>query len=207
MLKRIIPCLDVKNGRVVKGINFVNLVDAGDPAEQAKFYSENGADEICFLDITASNENRKIILDVVKKTSEKCFVPLTVGGGVRSLNDISNLLSSGADKVSINTAAVNNKTIVKEAAENFGSQCTVIAIDAKKVSENKWEVFTNGGRNPTGKDAIIYAKEVENLGAGEILINSIDRDGMKNGYDNNLIAKVSNSVDVPVIASGGAGSI
>ncbi len=176
MLKRIIPCLDVKNGRVVKGINFVNLVDAGDPAEQAKFYSENGADEICFLDITASNENRKIILDVVKKTSEKCFVPLTVGGGVRSLNDISNLLSSGADKVSINTAAVNNKTIVKEAAENFGSQCTVIAIDAKKVSENKWEVFTNGGRNPTGKDAIIYAKEVEDLGAGEILLTSMDRD-------------------------------
>ncbi len=207
MLKRIIPCLDVKNGRVVKGINFVNLVDAGDPAEQAKFYSENGADEICFLDITASNENRKIILDVVKKTSEKCFVPLTVGGGVRSLNDISNLLSSGADKVSINTAAVNNKTIVKEAAENFGSQCTVIAIDAKKVSENKWEVFTNGGRNPTGKDAIIYAKEVEDLGAGEILLTSMDRDGTKKGYDLDLTKKISSSVNIPVIASGGVGNL
>ena len=207
MLKRIIPCLDVKNGRVVKGINFVNLVDAGDPAEQAKFYSENGADEICFLDITASNENRKIILDVVKKTSEKCFVPLTVGGGVRSLNDISNLLSSGADKVSINTAAVNNKTIVKEAAENFGSQCTVIAIDAKKVSENKWEVFTNGGRNPTGKDAIIYAKEVEDLGAGEILLTSMDRDGTKKGYDLELTKKISSLVNIPVIASGGVGTL
>ena len=207
MLKRIIPCLDVKNGRVVKGINFVNLVDAGDPAEQAKFYSENGADEICFLDITASNENRKIILDVVKKTSEKCCVPLTVGGGVRSLNDISNLLSSGADKVSINTAAVNNKTIVKEAAENFGSQCTVIAIDAKKVSENKWEVFTNGGRNPTGKDAIIYAKEVEDLGAGEILLTSMDRDGTKKGYDLDLTKKISSSVNIPVIASGGVGNL
>ncbi len=207
MLKRIIPCLDVKNGRVVKGINFVNLVDAGDPIEQAKFYSENGADEICFLDITASNENRNIILDVVKKTSEQCFVPLTVGGGVRNLDDISNLLSSGADKVSINTAAVNNKNIVKESAENFGSQCTVIAIDAKKISENKWEVFTNGGRNPTGKDAISYAKEVEKLGAGEILLTSMDRDGTKKGYDLELTEKISSSVNIPIIASGGVGNL
>ena len=163
MLKnRIIPCLDVKNGRVVKGINFVELKDAGDPVEQAKFYSDGGADEICFLDITASNENRDTILDVVKKTSQECFVPLTVGGGVRNIEDISNLLKSGADKVSINTAAVNNKKIIKESAENFGSQCIVIAIDAKK-SENKWEVFTHGGRNSTGLDVLNYAKKLKNL--------------------------------------------
>ena len=207
MLKRIIPCLDVKNGRVVKGINFVDLIDAGDPTEQAKFYSENGADEICFLDITASNENRNIILEVVKKTSERCFVPLTVGGGVRNLEDISNLLSSGADKVSINTAAVKNKSIIKKSAENFGSQCIVIAIDAKKISENKWEVFSNGGRNPSGKDAISYAKEVEELGAGEILLTSMDRDGTKKGYDLELTKKISSSVNIPVIASGGVGNL
>ena len=207
MLKRIIPCLDVKNGRVVKGINFVDLIDAGDPTEQAKFYSENGADEICFLDITASNENRNIILEVVKKTSEQCFVPLTVGGGVRNLEDISNLLSSGADKVSINTAAVKNKSIVKKSAENFGSQCIVIAIDAKKISENKWEVFSNGGRNPSGKDAISYAKEVEELGAGEILLTSMDRDGTKKGYDLELTKQISSSVNIPVIASGGVGNL
>ena len=207
MLKRIIPCLDVNNGRVVKGINFINLVDAGDPSEQAKFYSENGADEICFLDITASNENRNTILDIVKKTSQQCFVPLTVGGGIRNISDISNLLSSGADKVSINTAAVNNKKIVKESAENFGSQCTVIAIDAKKTGNNKWEVFTHGGRNPTGKDVIKYVKEVEELGAGEILLTSMDRDGTKNGYDLDLTKIVSNSVSIPVIASGGAGNL
>jgi len=207
MFKRIIPCLDVKNGRVVKGINFVNLVDAGDPAEQAKFYSENGADEICFLDITASNENRNTILDIVKKTSQQCFVPLTVGGGVRNLSDISNLLSSGADKVSINTAAVNNKKIIKDSAENFGSQCTVIAIDAKKISKNKWEVFTNGGRNPSGKDALTYAKEVEDLGAGEILLTSMDRDGTKKGYDLELTELISSSVNIPVIASGGVGNL
>ena len=207
MLKRIIPCLDVNNGRVVKGINFINLVDAGDPSEQAKFYSENGADEICFLDITASNENRNNILDIVKKTSQQCFVPLTVGGGIRNISDISNLLSSGADKVSINTAAVNNKKIVKESAENFGSQCTVIAIDAKKTGNNKWEVFTHGGRNPTGKDVIKYVKEVEELGAGEILLTSMDRDGTKNGYDLDLTKIVSNSVSIPVIASGGAGNL
>tara|TARA_B100000579_G_C22805704_1_gene842398 strand:+ start:188 stop:943 length:756 start_codon:yes stop_codon:yes gene_type:complete len=207
MLKRIIPCLDVKNGRVVKGINFVNLVDAGDPSEQAKFYSENGADEICFLDITASNENRNTILEVVKKTSQQCFVPLTVGGGVRNINDISSLLSSGADKVSINTAAVINKNIVKESAENFGSQCTVIAIDAKKISKNKWEVFTHGGRNATGKDVLSYAKEVESLGAGEILLTSMDRDGTKKGYDLELTKLICESVDIPVIASGGVGNL
>ena len=207
MFKRIIPCLDVKSGRIVKGINFVNLVDAGDPTEQAKFYSENGADEICFLDITASNENRNIILDVVKKTSQKCFVPLTVGGGVRNINDIANLLNSGADKVSINTAAVKNINIVKESAENFGSQCTVIAIYAKKNGENKWEVFTHGGRNSTGKDVLTYAKQVEKLGAGEILLTSMDRDGTKKGYDLELTELISNSVNIPVIASGGVGRL
>ena len=208
MLKnRIIPCLDVKNGRVVKGINFVELKDAGDPVEQAKIYSEGGADEICFLDITASNENRDTILDVVKKTSQECFVPLTVGGGVRNIIDISNLLKSGADKVSINTAAVNNKNIIKESAENFGSQCIVIAIDAKKTNEKKWEVFTHGGRNSTGLDVLNYAKEIEELGAGEILLTSMDRDGTKKGYDLELTEMVSNSVNIPVIASGGVGKL
>ena len=208
MLKnRIIPCLDVKNGRVVKGINFVELKDAGDPVEQAKIYSEGGADEICFLDITASNENRDTILDVVKKTSQECFVPLTVGGGVRNIVDISNLLKSGADKVSINTAAVNNKNIIKDSAENFGSQCIVIAIDAKKITEKKWEVFTHGGRNSTGLDVLNYAKEIEELGAGEILLTSMDRDGTKKGYDLELTEMVSNSVNIPVIASGGVGKL
>ncbi len=205
--KRIIPCLDIKNGRVVKGINFINLVDAGDPTEQAKFYSENGADEICFLDITASNENREIILDIVKKTSENCFVPLTVGGGIRTLKDISNLLNSGADKVSINTAAVNNKKIVEEGAKKFGSQCIVVAVDAKKVENNKWEVFTHGGRNSSGKDVMDYVKELENLGAGEILLTSMDRDGTKKGYDLDLTKKVSNLINIPVIASGGVGKL
>jgi len=208
MLKnRIIPCLDVKNGRVVKGINFVELKDAGDPVEQAKIYSEGGADEICFLDITASNENRETILDVVKKTSQECFVPLTVGGGVRNIVDISNLLKSGADKVSINTAAVNNKNIIKDSAENFGSQCIVIAIDAKKITKKKWEVFTHGGRKATGLDVLNYAKEVEELGAGEILLTSMDRDGTKKGYDLELTEMVSNSVNIPVIASGGVGKL
>ena len=208
MLKnRIIPCLDVKNGRVVKGINFVELKDAGDPAEQAKIYSDGGADEICFLDITASNENRDTILDVVKKTSQECFVPLTVGGGVRSIVDISNLLKSGADKVSINTAAVENKSIIKDSARNFGSQCVVIAIDAKKIREKKWEVFTHGGRNSTGLDVINYAKQVEELGAGEILLTSMDRDGTKKGYDLELTELVSNSVNIPVVASGGVGKL
>ncbi|MAV77200.1 MAG: imidazole glycerol phosphate synthase subunit HisF [Candidatus Marinimicrobia bacterium] len=205
--KRIIPCLDIKNGRVVKGINFVDLVDAGDPSEQAKFYSENGADEICFLDITASNENRDIILEIVSKTSQNCFVPLTVGGGVRNLKDISNLLNSGADKVSINTAAVNNLNIVKEGAQKFGSQCIVVAVDAKKVGENKWEVFTHGGRKSSGKNVMDYIKEAENLGAGEILLTSMDRDGTKKGYDLDLTKKVSSLVNIPVIASGGVGKL
>ena len=205
--KRIIPCLDIKNGRVVKGINFVNLVDAGDPSEQAKIYSENGADEICFLDITASNEKRDIILDVVKKTSQNCFVPLTVDGGVRTLKDISDLLNSGADKVSINTAAVNDSNIIKEGAQKFGSQCIVAAVDAKKIDKEKWEVFTHGGRNPTGKNVMDYVKEVEKLGAGEILLTSMDRDGTKKGYDLDLTKKVSRLVSIPVIASGGVGKL
>ena len=205
--KRIIPCLDIKNGRVVKGINFVDLVDAGDPAEQAKIYNDSGADEICFLDITASHENRNIILEVVKKTTEKCFVPLTVGGGVRSIEDISNLLLAGADKVSINTAAVSKKNLVKESSEKFGSQCIVVAVDAKKVSDNKWEIFTHGGRKPTGIDALKFVEKMELLGAGEILLTSMDRDGTKKGYDLDLTKKVSNFVNIPVIASGGVGNL
>ena len=188
MLKiRIIPCLDVKNGRVVKGINFVDLKDAGDPVEQAKIYSESGADEICFLDITASNENRQTIFEVVKRTSENCFVPLTVGGGVKSLEDINKLLVSGADKVSINTAAVNNENLIKDSSKKFGSQCIVVAIDAKK-SDNKWEIFTHGGRTKTGIDAIDFSKKMEDCGAGELLITSMDRDGTQMGYDNDLIS-------------------
>ena len=206
-LKRIIPCLDIKDGRVVKGINFVNLVDAGEPAEQAKIYNDSGADEICFLDITASNENRNTILEVVKKTTEKCFVPLTVGGGVRSMEDISNLLNAGADKVSINTAAVTNDNLVKEAAEKFGSQCIVIAVDAKKVNNDKWEVFTHGGRKSTGKDVLKFVSKMESLGAGEILLTSMDRDGTKKGYDLDLTKKVSKLVKMPVIASGGVGNL
>tara|TARA_B100001123_G_scaffold330704_1_gene372754 strand:+ start:258 stop:1016 length:759 start_codon:yes stop_codon:yes gene_type:complete len=205
--KRIIPCLDIKNGRVVKGINFVNLIDAGDPAEQAKIYNDNGADEICFLDISASHENRNIMLEVVKKTTEKCFVPLTVGGGIRNLEDISNLLLAGADKVSINTAAVSNEFLIKESAEKFGSQCIVVAVDAKKVSNDKWEVFTHGGRKSTGKDVLKFVKKMEFLGAGEILLTSMDRDGTKKGYDLDLTKKVSNLVNIPVIASGGVGSL
>jgi len=205
--KRIIPCLDIKNGRVVKGINFVNLIDAGDPAEQAKIYNDNGADEICFLDITASSENKNILLDVVKKTSEKCFVPLTVGGGVRSVNDISNLLLAGADKVSINTAAVTNQNLINESAKKFGSQCIVVAVDAKKTNNSKWEVFTHGGRKPNGKDVLTFVKKMETLGAGEILLTSMDRDGTKKGYDLDLTKKVSNHVNIPVIASGGVGNL
>ena len=207
MLKnRIIPCLDVKNGRVVKGINFVNLKDAGDPVEHAKIYSDGGADEICFLDITASNENRDTIYDVVKKTSEKCFVPLTVGGGVRSVEDINKLLNSGADKVSINTAAVKNPEVVKDSSKKFGSQCIVVAIDAKK-SGNKWEIFTHGGRNSTGLDAIEFAKKMEDAGAGELLVTSMDRDGTQVGYDINLMSKITSKVNIPVIASGGVGNL
>jgi len=205
--KRIIPCLDVKNGRVVKGINFVNLKDAGDPVEQAIIYSDHGADEICFLDITASNENRNIILDIVKKTAQKISVPLTVGGGVRNLEDINMLLNSGADKVSINTAAVMDTNIVKKSAEKFGSQCIVVAVDAKKTNTDKWEVFTHGGRNRTGKDVLNFVKKVETRGAGEILLTSMDRDGTKKGYDLDLTKKVANFINIPVIASGGVGNL
>jgi imidazole glycerol-phosphate synthase subunit HisF len=207
MLKnRIIPCLDVKNGRVVKGINFVNLKDAGNPVEQAKIYSEGGADEICFLDITASNEKRETIYEVVEKTSKKCFVPLTVGGGVKSLEDINKLLLSGADKISINTAAVNNKTLIKDSSKKFGSQCIVVAIDAKKIN-NKWEIFTHGGRTKTGIDAIDFAKKMEDDGAGELLITSMDRDGTQKGYDNNLNSEIEKNVNIPIIASGGVGNL
>ena len=207
MLKnRIIPCLDVKNGRVVKGINFVDLKDAGDPVEQAKIYSDGGADEICFLDITASNENRSTIYEVVKKTSEKCFVPLTVGGGVRSIEDINKLLNCGADKVSINTAAVQNPKIVMESSLKFGSQCIVVAIDAKKEA-NSWKIFTHGGRNKTDIDAIKFAKQMEEYGAGELLVTSMDRDGTQKGYDIDLMQKISEMVNIPVIASGGVGNL
>ena len=207
MLKnRIIPCLDVKNGRVVKGINFVDLKDAGDPVEQAKIYSDGGADEICFLDITASNENRNTIYEVVEKTSKKCFVPLTVGGGVRSVDDINKLLNCGADKVSINTAAVQNSEVVVKSSKKFGSQCIVVAIDAKK-NIDKWEIFTHGGRNNTGIDAIEFAEKMENSGAGELLVTSMDRDGTQVGYDIGLMSKISSKVNIPVIASGGVGSL
>ncbi len=208
MLKnRIIPCLDVKNGRVVKGINFVELKDAGDPVEQAKIYSDSGADEICFLDITASNENRETIYEVVKKTSKNCFVPLTVGGGVRSIEDINKLLNCGADKVSINTAAFQNQNLIKEAAKRFGSQCIVVAIDAKKTDKNKWSVFTHGGRERTDIDAIEYAKISESNGAGEILLTSMDKDGTQSGYDIQLTSKITKSINIPVIASGGVGTL
>jgi len=207
MLKnRIIPCLDVKNGRVVKGINFVDLKDAGDPVEQAKVYSDGGADEICFLDITASNENRNTIYNVVKDTSKKCFVPLTVGGGVRSIEDINKLLNCGADKVSINTAAVQNAELVIESSKKFGSQCIVVAIDAKKNGEI-WEVFTHGGRKNTGINAIEIAKKMEECGAGELLITSMDRDGTQVGYDIDLMNKISSTINIPVIASGGVGNL
>jgi imidazole glycerol-phosphate synthase subunit HisF len=208
MLKvRIIPCLDVKDGRVVKGVQFVDLKDAGDPVEAAKAYDAAGADELCFLDITASHENRGILLDVVARTAEQCFMPLTVGGGVRAIEDIRTLLLAGADKVSINTAAVHRRELVREAAEKFGSQLVVVAIDAKRVSEGRWEVFTHGGRNPTGLDAVEYAREVVRLGAGEILLTSMDKDGTKSGYDIALTRAVSDAVAVPVIASGGVGTL
>ena len=208
---RIIPCLDVKDGRVVKGVNFVNLRDAGDPVEAAIAYDAAGADELTFLDITASHENRGTMLDVVRRTAEACFMPVTVGGGVRTVDNIRVLLQSGADKVSINTAAVTRREFVKEAAEKFGDQCIVVAIDAKKVSQpgepDAWEIFTHGGRKPTGIDAIEYAKDVVALGAGEILLTSMDRDGTKSGFDIALTRAVSDAVRVPVIASGGAGDL
>jgi len=212
MLKvRIIPCLDVKDGRVVKGVKFVDLVDAGDPVEAARAYDAAGADELCFLDITASHEDRSTLLDVVQRTAEACFTPLTVGGGVRAVEDIRRLLLAGADKVSINTAAVNNRQFVREAAEKFGDQCIVVAIDAKRVSPDgappRWEIFTHGGRRETGIDAIDFAREVVSLGAGELLVTSMDRDGTRTGYDLPLMKAISSAVSAPVIASGGVGSL
>jgi cyclase len=208
MLKaRLIPCLDVKDGRVVKGVNFVNLRDAGDPVEIAKAYDAAGADELCFLDITATHENRGIIFDVVRRTAEACFMPLTVGGGVRTTGDIRNLLLAGADKVSINSAAVANRQFVREAAEKFGSQCIVVAIDARSVVPGKWEIFTHGGRKETGIDAVNFAREVVSLGAGEILLTSMDRDGTGKGFDIELTRAIADSVTVPVIASGGVGAL
>jgi cyclase len=212
MLKiRIIPCLDVKDGRVVKGVNFVDLRDAGDPVEAATAYDAAGADELCFLDITASHENRGIIFDVVTRTAERCFMPLTVGGGVRAVEDVRRLLHAGADKVSINTAAVTDRQFVARAAEKFGVQCIVVAIDAKRVSAEgeppRWEIFTHGGRNPTGLDAIDYAREVVGLGAGELLLTSMDRDGTRAGFDIPLTRAISDAVTVPVIASGGVGTL
>ena len=205
--KRIIPCLDVDQGRVVKGVNFVDLIDAGDPVEQAKIYNAEGADELCFLDITASSDDRETLFEVVKKTAENCFIPLTVGGGVRSLDDISRLLHYGADKVSINTAAVENIDLVGKASKKYGSSTIVIAVDAKKTGDHKWSIFTHGGRKPTEIDAIKYCEEVANLGAGEILLTSMDRDGTKMGFDNDLLSNVTSTVDIPVIASGGVGTL
>lgn len=206
LAKRIIPCLDVTNGRVVKGVNFVDLIDAGDPVEIAKKYNDQGADELTFLDITASSDNRDLILGIIERVAEQVFIPLTVGGGVRAVNDVRRLLNAGADKVSINTAAINNPSLVSNAAERFGSQCIVVAIDAKKTG-NDWEIFTHGGRNPTGLNAISWAKEMVRRGAGELLITSMDKDGTKSGFDNDLNAAISSEVDVPIIASGGVGNL
>lgn len=204
---RIIPCLDVKDGRVVKGVQFLDLVDAGDPVEAAKAYDAAGADELCFLDITASSEDRGILFDVVTRTAEACFMPLTVGGGVRSVENIRQLLLAGADKVSIMTEAVKRREFVREAAQKYGAQCIVVAIDAKQVSPDRWEVFTHGGRNPTGLDAVAYAREVASLGAGEILLTSMDRDGAKTGFDLDLTRRVADAVSIPVVASGGVGTL
>ena len=208
MLKaRVIPCLDVKDGRVVKGVNFVDLVDAGDPVRQAKFYDGEGADELCFLDITASAEDRATLYDVVRRTAEQCFMPLTVGGGVREVEDIRRLLLAGADKASINTAAVARPDLVRDAAEKFGAQCIVVAIDAKQTAADRWEVFTHGGRRPTGLEAIGWARRMASLGAGEILLTSMDRDGTRRGFDIALTRAVADAVPVPVIASGGVGTL
>ncbi len=208
MLKaRVIPCLDVKDGRVVKGVNFVDLVDAGDPIEQARIYDREGADELTFLDITASSDNRDTLFDVVRGTAEQCFMPLTVGGGVRTVEDIRKLLLAGADKVSINTAAVARPEFVAEGANKFGSQCIVVAIDTKQVAPGKWEIFTHGGRKATGLDAVDWARRMAGLGAGEILLTSMDRDGTKSGFDIALTRAVADAVPVPIIASGGAGTL
>src|SRR6056300_135736 len=207
LAKRIIPCLDIDQGRVVKGVNFENLVDAGDPVEVSKRYSNEGADEITFLDITASNENRDIMINTIEKAADEVFVPLTVGGGVRNLDNIRSLLMAGADKVSINTAAVNDPGLVKEAASKFGSQCIVVAVDIKKVKDESWEVFTHGGRNKTGLDAEDWIKRMQSLGAGEILLTSMDKDGTKKGYDLEILAKINEWINIPIIASGGAGKL
>jgi cyclase len=206
LAKRIIPCLDVKEGRVVKGVGFVNLKDAGDPVEAARAYDAEGADELCYLDIMASHEERKIFLDVVSRTAEQVFMPLTVGGGIRTLDDIRDLLRAGADKVSINTAAVERPEFVKEAAERFGTQCIVVAVDAKRAGDG-WEVFTHGGRRPTGLDAVEWARKMAAFGAGEILLTSMDQDGTKEGYDLALTAAIAEAVEIPIIASGGAGTL
>lgn len=208
MLKsRLIPCLDVKDGRVVKGVNFVALRDAGDPVSCAAAYDAAGADELCFLDISATHEGRSILLDVVRRTAEACFMPLTVGGGVRTLDDIRNLLRAGADKVSINTQAVKQREFVREAAEKFGTQCVVVAIDAKRVTPDRWEIFTHGGRTATGIDALDFAREVTQLGAGELLLTSMDRDGTREGFDITLTRMIADAVSIPVIASGGVGNL
>lgn len=207
LAKRVIPCLDVTEGRVVKGTRFVNLRDAGDPVECAREYDRQGADELVFLDITASADNRATMIDVVERTAEACFMPVTVGGGLRSVDDIRAMLRAGADKISLNTAAVQNPELVRAGAERFGSQCIVVAIDAKRRAEGGWEVYTHGGRRPTGRDAVAWAREVEELGAGEILLTSMDTDGTKTGYDVELTRAVSRAVNIPVIASGGAGSL
>lgn len=207
LAKRIIPCLDVKDGRVVKGVNFINLVDAGDPVENGKFYDSEGADELCFLDITASSDRRNIILEMVKKVAETVHIPFTVGGGIRTVEDVRLILSNGADKVSINTAAVQEPSIITESAERFGSQCILVAIDAKKNERGGWTVFLHGGRTPTGLDAVEWASQAQKLGAGEILLTSMDRDGTKDGYDIELTRSISEAVTIPVIASGGAGNI